>query len=69
MLRIAFAGCLWWLAQTGTLPAADRLVISEFLAINNTGDRDDDDDRSDWIELHNPGSRLVQLEGWAFSGG
>jgi hypothetical protein len=55
MLRIAFAGCLWWLAQTGTLPAADRLVISEFLAINNTGDRDDDDDRSDWIELHNPG--------------
>jgi hypothetical protein len=67
MLRIAFAGCLWWLAQTGTLPAADRLVISEFLAINNTGDRDDDDDRSDWIELHNPGSRLVQLEGWALT--
>lgn len=67
MLRSALAGCLWLFAQADILPAADRVVISEFLAINNTGGRDDDGDRSDWIELHNPGSGLVQLEGWALT--
>ena len=40
------------------------LVISEFVAVNDTVALDEDDDSSDLIELHNPGPRAVDLEGW-----
>ena len=39
-------------------------IISEFLAINDTGLQDADGDRSDWIELHNPTPSDVNLDGW-----
>src|SRR5690349_12411098 len=44
--------------------AASPLVISEFLASNSTGLRDEDGDRSDWIELHNLSAGSVSLDGW-----
>jgi hypothetical protein len=50
-----------WLAAVAA-PAAP--VISEFLASNRTGLSDQDGDRSDWIELHNPDPTPVDLEGW-----
>lgn len=43
--------------------AAD-LVISEFLARNDTGMVDADGERPDWIEIHNPTSAAVDLGGW-----
>ncbi|MCH8921975.1 MAG: lamin tail domain-containing protein, partial [Planctomycetes bacterium] len=43
--------------------AAD-LVISEFLARNETGITDADGERPDWIEVHNPSSAAIDLEGW-----
>ena len=46
-------------------PAAP--VISELLASNQTGLADRDGDRSDWIELHNPDSTPVELDGWYLS--
>ncbi|MBI5693296.1 MAG: CotH kinase family protein [Verrucomicrobia bacterium] len=39
-------------------------VISEFLAINDTGLVDNDGRRSDWIEIRNPDPVPVNLEGW-----
>ena len=41
-----------------------RVVISEFLADNGSGIRDEDGARSDWIELRNLGIDPVSLAGW-----
>ena len=39
-------------------------IISEFLARNDDNLLDADGDSSDWIELFNPGSEAVDLDGW-----
>ncbi len=49
------------------LPAAaacGAVVISEFLADNESGIADEDGDRQDWIELYNSGGSAVSLDGW-----
>ena len=43
---------------------ADGPLITELMAANQGGLRDDDRDSSDWIELHNPTAQAVDLEGW-----
>ena len=48
----------------GWISVCAEPVISEFLTWNETGYRDDDGDRSDWIELHNPDSTDINLAGW-----
>ncbi len=47
-------------------PADNRaaVIISEFLADNVHGIKDEDGDRTDWIELLNTGSTVANLEGW-----
>jgi hypothetical protein len=40
------------------------VMISEFMADNDTGLQDADLQYSDWLELHNSGSELVDLTGW-----
>ena len=40
------------------------LVISEFLASNSGGQKDEDGDSSDWIEIFNPTSSAVNMQGW-----
>ncbi len=47
--------------------ATFSLRINEFLAQNDRGIRDEDGTRSDWIELHNPDSQAVSLEGWSLT--
>lgn len=49
-------------ASLGTSQA--QVVISEFLAANSNGLRDEDGDTSDWIEIHNPTAATINLEGW-----
>ena len=44
-----------------------RVIISEFLAVNDKGLKDRDGDRSDWIEIHNVGRELVDLAGWSLT--
>ena len=44
--------------------AAEQVTISEFLASNTTGLRDEDGLFPDWIELRNSGTNAVSLEGW-----
>ena len=40
------------------------VMISEFMADNDTGLQDADLQYSDWLEIHNSGSELVNLTGW-----
>ena len=43
------------------------IIVSEFLADNVTGLKDEDDSRQDWIELYNTGAETVSLSGWWLS--
>jgi hypothetical protein len=45
-------------------PATGEVLISEFMANNNTGIRDEDGNRSDWIEIFNPELLAISLDGW-----
>jgi hypothetical protein len=44
-----------------------RLAISEILAANGTGLRDEDGDAEDWIEILNHSADAVDLAGWSLS--
>jgi len=44
--------------------AAADPVISEFVADNETGLRDEDNTLQDWIEVHNPSTTAFNLDGW-----
>jgi len=43
---------------------AGPLLISEFMAINDTTLVDGDGNYSDWIEIYNPTDARVDLDGW-----
>ena len=49
------------------LKKGDPLVISEFMASNNTTLADENGGYPDWIEIHNPGPEVVSLDGWALT--
>ncbi len=58
------------LSLTVSVQAADMFnsaYISEFLADNEQGLKDDHGDRSGWIELHNGGAAVVNLSGWCLT--
>ncbi|MCX6854026.1 MAG: chitobiase/beta-hexosaminidase C-terminal domain-containing protein, partial [Verrucomicrobia bacterium] len=44
-----------------------QLVISEFMANNESTISDVDGDFSDWIEIYNPGTEAVDLENWCLT--
>jgi hypothetical protein len=46
------------------LSAAEEVIISEFLASNTSGLRDEDNTYPDWIELQNKSAASVNLDGW-----
>ena len=46
------------------VPLAADLLISEFMAVNQSGLKDEDGDVSDWIEIFNSGGQEVDLKGW-----
>ena len=56
-----------WTCSLDPNPPAEPVVISEFLASNRAGLRDEDGDSSDWLELHNEGETTVGLAGWSLS--
>ena len=41
-----------------------ELVLSEFMAVNNTSHTDENGDHSDWIEIYNPCLPVVDTAGW-----
>lgn len=48
----------------GTQVWSQNLIISEFMAANNSGLRDEDGEFSDWIEIYNSERAPVSLAGW-----
>lgn len=59
----AFGGGSWNCVLNTNLPPV-RPYIAEFLADNRGGLRDEDGTASDWIELFNPATHSVSLDGW-----
>ena len=55
------------LLLAAALLAPQQIAISEFQADNDVILEDADGDRSDWIELHNPGTTAIDLGGWALT--
>ena len=64
-LRLAL--CLCGLAWLAPVPARGEMIISEFVASNQTGLVDEEGDRPDWLELFNSGPGEVALEGWGLT--
>lgn len=56
-------------ADTGEPPAPEplELCINEFMSENDAALADETNAYPDWIELHNPGTASVPLEGWALT--
>ena len=44
--------------------ACAQIYVSEFMADNVNGIKDENDTRQDWIELYNAGAAAVNLNGW-----
>ncbi len=61
-----FAGASWSLTLNTALPAPQPF-ISEVMADNKGGLRDEDDASPDWIELYNPGPTALNLGNWYLS--
>lgn len=60
---VEFEGGSWsYVLDAESVPAG--VLISEFMAANTNGLRDEDGDNSDWIEIHNAGETDVNLDGW-----
>lgn len=55
--------------QVEEMPEAEEkiVIINEFLTDNRTSLPDEDGDLSDWIELYNPGSSVIDLNGFWIS--
>ena len=63
----AFAGGSWSYTLNPNVSAQPAIVISEFMADNGNGIKDDNGTRQDWIELFNPGPQDANLDGWFLS--
>jgi hypothetical protein len=60
--------CLRVLLLLTVAPSASaQLILSEFLAENRLGRRDNDGETEDWIEIHNASLRPVSLAGWSLT--
>ena len=55
---------LLWLLVAQALPAADDLLITEFMALNKAAFADEDGTFPDWVEIYNNGINPVNLGGW-----
>ena len=61
---LAAGACLGVGSPVAAAENFSSVYISEFVAVNERGLRDEDRERSGWIELHNGGSAAVNLNGW-----
>src|SRR4051812_28315170 len=54
----------YWFAVIAAGESFDSAYISEIVANNKAGLKDNDGDRSGWIELHNGSKGPISLRGW-----
>src|SRR5437016_14664173 len=59
-----FGGLAAILAMIVPARGFEDVLISEFMAANDGPVVDEDGDTSDWIEIHNAGTNVVDLNGW-----
>ncbi|HEX4264687.1 MAG TPA: CotH kinase family protein [Verrucomicrobiae bacterium] len=60
----AFAGGSWSYTLNTNLP---HLMISEFMAVNQSTIQDENGDHSPWIELYNPTTNAIDLTDWSLT--
>ncbi len=56
-----------FLSSVFAVNADSKLVINEFMSINDGIIQDEDGENSDWIELYNAGDQAVNLENWSLT--
>ena len=59
--------CLFWLLPTFIVAQSNKIVITEFMAVNSKGIVDEDNQYSDWLELYNNTENAIDLAGWYLS--
>lgn len=62
----SFAGGSWTYNLDPSAPLPD-LVITEFMASNRSGLRDEDGEFPDWVEIQNRGTEPASLAGWGIT--
>lgn len=63
-LKILLLTFLGFLSVLLNATVTQKVIISEFLALNSSIKTDVDGAYSDWIELYNPGETSIDLTGW-----
>ena len=58
---------LFLFTSVSVIKASPKLVINEFMSINDGIIQDEDGENSDWIELYNAGDQAVNLENWSLT--
>jgi hypothetical protein len=61
-MRVLFLSLIGFFVASAS--AADSVIISEFMARNQSTLADEDGAYSDWIELQNTGTTIANLDGW-----
>ena len=56
-----------WNVRVERSTQSSQVVLSEVMSDNDETLRDEDGDSPDWVELHNPTTQGVSLEGWGLS--
>lgn len=59
--------CFLAFSRLGADLAAQNVIISEFLTSNTRGITDENNDRVDWIEIHNRDTNTVNLLNWSLT--
>src|SRR6185369_4942614 len=64
MFKVASCCVVGLFVLTSSMRAASPVIITEFMANNQKSISDDDGDKSDWIEIYNASTNVVNLGGW-----
>lgn len=56
-----------WQYEVNSARPLENLIINEFVAENDNGLKDEDASTEDWIEIFNPGTTAVSLNGWSLT--
>jgi len=63
----AFAGASWSYVLDPNVVISENVRLNEFVAINISGLRDEDNEFQDWVEIRNLSTNLVSLAGWSLT--
>jgi hypothetical protein len=62
-----FAGESWSYTLDPNVIISEEVRLNEFVAVNVSGLRDEDNEYQDWVELKNLSTNLVSLGGWSLT--